>query len=269
MDNFELKPVTQQYVNCGDKWYLIDLFFPQINLGIEVDEIHHDKQVEQDKIRTDQIVTAMHYDYRKDFDIKRVATSGKRLDEIIQQINEIVDLIRNKIEGLEHELHWETYEEQVAKIRKSGKLSVRDNISFPNMTKALNDIFNYGRKEGSGRYRGYFRCRFNKDYWFWFAKRNVFKKDKEVAQAGWINRLSKDGKTIIEFHKDWDTSPSPTSNNKRITFLKYRNSLRQDGYKFVGIFQGDGTTITEFNGKKVCASKYRLIQDYIELPKFN
>src|SRR5690554_7668825 len=79
VNNYELKPVTQQYVNCGDKWYLIDMFFPQINLGIEVDESFHDNQIEQDKIRSDQIVAAMHYDDRTDFEIVRITTSGKSI----------------------------------------------------------------------------------------------------------------------------------------------------------------------------------------------
>ena len=38
--NKNLKPVTQQYVynNRENQHYFIDLYFPQINVGIEVDE---------------------------------------------------------------------------------------------------------------------------------------------------------------------------------------------------------------------------------------
>ena len=42
--NMELEPITQQYVcnpNDPRKYYLIDLYFPQINYGIVVNESQH------------------------------------------------------------------------------------------------------------------------------------------------------------------------------------------------------------------------------------
>ena len=42
VDNPDLMPVTQQYVrNPKDsrKYYLLDLYFPQINFGVEIDDI--------------------------------------------------------------------------------------------------------------------------------------------------------------------------------------------------------------------------------------
>lgn len=41
IDCLDLRPVTQQYVKGHDnEYYLIDLYFPQIN-GVEVDEAFH------------------------------------------------------------------------------------------------------------------------------------------------------------------------------------------------------------------------------------
>lgn len=42
--NLNIRSVTQQYVK-GDnnEYYLIDLYFPQINVGVEVDEAFHKK----------------------------------------------------------------------------------------------------------------------------------------------------------------------------------------------------------------------------------
>lgn len=45
--NFELIPITQQYVRSNidpRKYYLMDLYFPQINYGVEVDEMQHTKE---------------------------------------------------------------------------------------------------------------------------------------------------------------------------------------------------------------------------------
>lgn len=54
--NLELIPETQKYVknpNYPDsdnkKYYLLDLYFPQLNYGIEVDEPVHEKQANQKK----------------------------------------------------------------------------------------------------------------------------------------------------------------------------------------------------------------------------
>ena len=49
IDCLDLRPVTQQYVKGHDnEYYLIDLYFPQINIGVEVDEAFHKNNVESD-----------------------------------------------------------------------------------------------------------------------------------------------------------------------------------------------------------------------------
>ena len=45
----ELKPITQHYVKRNDEKYaLIDLFYPQLNLAVEIDEPAHEKNLEED-----------------------------------------------------------------------------------------------------------------------------------------------------------------------------------------------------------------------------
>ncbi|MGF3183317.1 AbaSI family restriction endonuclease [Facklamia sp. P12934] len=49
----QLRPVTQQYVKNGkNEYYLMDLYFPQLNVGVEVDEAYHKNNQEKDKLRT-------------------------------------------------------------------------------------------------------------------------------------------------------------------------------------------------------------------------
>lgn len=44
LDNMELKPVSQQYVKFKNGNYaLMDLYFPQLQIAIEVDEACHQK----------------------------------------------------------------------------------------------------------------------------------------------------------------------------------------------------------------------------------
>ena len=50
INNLEIKPVSQQYVKRNDgKYALLDLYFPQINVGIECDEAYHEHNTEPDK----------------------------------------------------------------------------------------------------------------------------------------------------------------------------------------------------------------------------
>jgi|AntRauTorckE6833_2_1112554.scaffolds.fasta_scaffold20694_2 very-short-patch-repair endonuclease len=275
VNNIELKPVTQQYVNCGDSWYLIDLFFPQINLGIEVDEQGHINQVDRDSLRSDQIVSAMKYENRNDFEIKRIKTHSNNIHDVVVQIEEVVGGIKQKIDKLEFPLHWMIREEIIDTIRRKARLTIYDDISFGSITQTINELFDWGRRASGGPSRVCFKYKHDPNLYLWFAHRNVFKKDKEIAQAHWINRLSRNGKEIIEFKDDSEEvmvlpsdpkSYEESTEDIRITFLKYRNNLGENGYKFVGIFRKVGWIITKFNGKNVKAAKYTLMQNWIDLP---
>ena len=276
VNNFELKPVSQQYVNCGDSWFLIDLFFPQINVGIEVDEEGHINQIEKDEIRSDQIVSAMKYENRSDFEMLRVQTYNRTIDEVNNSVAQVVNHIQAKIDESDIALHWNIREEDILNIRKKQKLSIFDDVAFSSITQTINELFDWGRKSSGGPSRVWFKYKPDPQYNLWFAKRNVFKNNKEIAQAGWINRLSRDGKTILEFRDDIEEVDEVSvltrkyfeeTDDKRITFLKFKSNLGENGYKFVGVFKRDGWEITTFNNKKVKATRYSRIQDYIDLPE--
>ena len=45
-----VKPVTQQYVRRADgSYYLIDLYFPQLSMGVECDEGYHESRGQRDR----------------------------------------------------------------------------------------------------------------------------------------------------------------------------------------------------------------------------
>ena len=51
LDNLDIKIVCQQYVKRDKGYALLDLYFPKINYGVEVDEPHHLNQQEEDAMR--------------------------------------------------------------------------------------------------------------------------------------------------------------------------------------------------------------------------
>ena len=62
----ELKPLTQHYVPLADKNYaLIDLYYPQIDFAIEVDESHHLEHINEDKERQRKIEDLIQCDFKR------------------------------------------------------------------------------------------------------------------------------------------------------------------------------------------------------------
>jgi hypothetical protein len=95
-----LKPVSQQYVETHekDKYRFIDLYFPQLNLGVEVNEPFHENQRVADMNREQ----ALHYTLTKIRDneyeqIKIEITKNTTFTEIEEKINKIVNIIHEKI----------------------------------------------------------------------------------------------------------------------------------------------------------------------------
>ena len=59
----------------------------------------------------------------------------------------------------------------------------------------------------------------------------------KAAQArGWVNELSSDGKTIIEYN-DSGTSEVKHPNKPRLTFAKSKDERGEDAYRLVGVFE--------------------------------
>ncbi|MGD1849516.1 MAG: AbaSI family restriction endonuclease [Cyanophyceae cyanobacterium] len=85
----ELKPCTQYYVKRKDGGYaLLDLYYPQIELAVEIDEPHHLNNIDSDKKRQGLVEE----DLQCEFFRVSVGSQG-----IQSQISELKDRIRQKI----------------------------------------------------------------------------------------------------------------------------------------------------------------------------
>ena len=93
LNNLEIKPVSQQYVKRSDgKYALLDLYFPQLNVGIECDEAYHEKNKEPDKIREvnlEQALSALQTG--KEFTLIRI-NANTDVVEFEKQINNAVEI---------------------------------------------------------------------------------------------------------------------------------------------------------------------------------
>lgn len=235
LNSDEIKISHQQYVNRDDgKYALTDLYFPQINYHIEVNEEFHykdDFKINLDKLREEDIIrkTKGH--------IIRFVDCQKDLKDIHSQIDEIVSEI-NTLVNNQKELKifrpWDEKEMEPEYWIKKGIIKVSDNINFRKIDN-IGTLFNVQIKN-----RGFLKpgaVKYLKDDFteIWWPE----KKDKNYWKNDFINdfefiteRNVNEEKAKNHFNYFISTNP----NCKRIVFFKYKDELGFNFYKFVGCY---------------------------------
>lgn len=240
LDNINIKFVTQQYVKRPNGRALTDMYFPQINLHVEVDEGHHfddlGKQVIPDLIRDADIINATGSEplriqvcgnNRYDLDIGLI---NKKIDEVVKVIEDKFNKISDQIWDVESEYDPKTY-------IKKGYISSDENASFRTIADACNC---FGNSYISVQ-RGFFKHP-NEDKQLWFPK--LYPNDD------WINELSADEEIItmikVQGNKEFiqgklnpDNPEYAKEVRERLTFAKVRSNLGDVMYRFKGVFKCD------------------------------
>ena len=185
LDNCNIEIVSQQYVennmiDNGNSHYFIDLYFPQLNIGIECDEAFHKKHLKKDKEREVSIydiINKINNDSNYEPIHIDVTQSYQNLED---SINKTVKRIKEKIIDI-NPLKWKIETpEQYYKERE--EIKINDKKGFNSINKTCNVLFNAGRNEESkGASRAYFSLpKFKNtsinDYKMWFPKLAIIPK---------------------------------------------------------------------------------------------
>ena len=243
----ELLPVTQQYVyNPRDRrrYYLLDLYFPQLKYGVEVDEGHHleDSQKNRDKDRAEDIRAAIECDEAR---IPIFDSDGRKrtIEEINGDIDRIVKTIKDKILAL-GPLKWETNEDRKRVVLDKGIFNVNDDVSYSSIT----EIYNICGGRRSGKDKGtkvkmLQRCyyRLNDRYKLWVPILAVADDDGIVrnGKMGYENTLSEDHSILME-KSDHTMDPLMDIDYKRVVFMRMRDYYGRPCIKFIGVFELTG-----------------------------
>lgn len=281
LSNNNIKPITQQYVYNKDKneHYYIDLYFPQINFGVEVDERHHLGREKIDKERTKAITSEFQKLIIKDGDQyieERIVVYNKTFDEIEAQINNVVRKIKNKIEETEIK-EWITDLKKFA--LENEKISIKDNIIFRTINETCNVLFNTNYKLNGGARSSYFlprilskNSRF-KNTKLWFPNLAIEEEGTHIAAVHeWNNQLNNDG-TIYEFGEKiseevYENYEVAHENQEiRYVFIRSKDSLNRTGYRFVGKYQKTKWIAVEHAGKYLKAEYYERISEECPIVK--
>lgn len=242
LDNLNIFPVSQQYVKrANGSFALMDLYFPQLHIEVEVDEAHHKQQAKADELRMDDIIASISEEAIDDFLCLRVDAT-QSIEAIDKEINEVVETIREH--ASRKVLHWLTYDEQLAELKKSDVLSIYDDISFNDIKDIANTVFG---KQAKRYQMSYFRVYENT--WLWCPKLSIEVDGvKKSVAKGWINTLAPDWSYIDESHESAEVVESRKTlfqkevdqDQQRAVFAKYKDNLGMNRYRFIGIFKCSG-----------------------------
>ena len=260
VNDFRLVPVTQQYVTDGKgNRYFIDLYFPQLKIGIECDEGYHSSHEQKvlDAEREATIIDVMKQVDGRDYIALHVDVT-KTFEEVEEQINAHVLTIKSKIEELnvgdgwnlttkEVKHGWSAEEADIAEYFKyKDYITVEDNIVFPSNKDVYNIIlgqnYSYYLMHGGEPFKKlYTEYGYEEGTFPWFPKLTI----QKPTSKGYFNILSKDGTEIYEYLQTHEENMQRKAEGryigkKRVVFTKAKDPLTGiEGYRFVGFFIGD------------------------------
>lgn len=232
LNNNKVKFVTQQYVHLPNgKYALADLYLPQIDMLIEINEDFHKNNKEIDAVRNEEILEVT--------GIKPIVIdcgSEKTMKDIHNEISKVVKQIKQAIKDKgKNFIPWSDNKYSPAYYQEKGYLRVEDNEYVRTIDDAC-AIFNTQAK-----HRGYLRV----------AGADIPNKENERVwcpcsnNTTWGNDLSENGLEIREYNKTSEQKDREhvekflSMNQRRITFFKEKDELGLSYYRFVGVFELD------------------------------
>lgn len=219
---------------------LIDLFLPQLNIAIEVDEGYHASEAQhnhdiwREKSINSQISKPC---IGNSILFERVIAHDVSLEEINTRIDEIVRLINSKIESHTTPLVWKSKEELLEDIKKRGTIELDD--CFDSNVQIINLVYN---RNYSGWQKATYRL-------LWFPV--ISDKDDDgtlTSRASWQNFFNQthsiiyeraDNSSLNERKKEWALADEQNS-IVRVVFVKDRDSFGKTRKRFAGVFVAAG-----------------------------
>lgn len=243
LNRTDIQFITQQMFKRGEsKIALADLYLPQLDVWVEIDESHDENQSDKDKKRTEEVINHKKNRFEEIINIEnepeRIIIINKTLDEINEQIDNIVKKIKEKIIEKEKNktfVKWKVLFEQPEFYINKKSINVSDRAAFRTI-KEVSDLFN---KNYSGFQKGCFDDKKEGKILVWCPKLKFEKTDN----GQWDIFISADGNTIEEssklekFNFKGYIDAFNQGYTTRYVFAKFRDSSGIDMYRFRGIFK--------------------------------
>lgn len=224
LNDRELEFTTQQLVRTKNGRFLLDLYFPQLKIAIEVDESYHahDHKINKDKERDKAVVS------EANVKTKRIRISGQSFDNVNSRIEKVICAIQHKKEELNAAnkfvpfVYGKKYETK--HWLKIGGLSVSDDARFRTHV----DVAKLFGRNLKGHQRAIIKLDEDNSVWF----------PKLYKNGDWNNEISSNGKKIT-MRKESDGRFSSKEGNDVLSYVFGHHSdvLGNTYYSFKGVFK--------------------------------
>lgn len=239
--------ITQQLVRLPNETgaqeenrALTDLYFPQFDIHLEIDEPHHENQKVQDLRRERDIIKRTEHSVVR---IKIASDQDGKVERRLEDIKADTDKFIQMILSLKGEqlkkgcfVPWD-FEHRYSSLPviNKGRVAIEDNVVFKKQIEALR-CFGF---KGNGYQRGAWKIPDDSNDWVWFPR---------LYEHGiWHNQLTPDGMQIVEKALDGNQEALESikkqkgrqlsgKSNKTIVFAKVKDALGFNLYRYVGTF---------------------------------
>lgn len=238
LNNPDIKMVPQQYViRNGKNYALTDVYFPQFDICVEVNELAHyetQDKIDSDEIRNEEIkenISCKVYeiDCRKD------------LNDIHKQIDNVIEIINTDLKRQEKNNSFKAWnpdnEFSIEYWKRKGVIDVSENIGFF----TIDDVCLLFEADPRKIRRGFLRKGAiahpkKDDLIIWWPSLN--------QRSNWKNSYDSATGEIIEFNIDSDKNMNHLNreiqnNETRVVFLHHKDNLGFITYKYCGIYKLD------------------------------
>lgn len=230
LDDPEIELVTQQPVRLEDgRLALLDLYLPQFEMGVEVDELHHFSEDSQaaDKVREQAIIKVASTNIRRVRvdDADSLTTLKREVDDLIASIRQLkTDAVAEGtftpfVYGHRYDsAHW----------RSVGIVTTADDIQMHSMV----DVLELFGKNVEHWQRGVFRLSDTLQVWM-----PALAQEGLPSRSDWRNTLSRDERTIVE-EQLADGEFIYDKSVRSIVFARFKDPVfLTQYYRFLGVFE--------------------------------
>ena len=218
---------TQQLVRRGGshKRGLIDLYFPEIKLAVECDEVQHQGNIVDDALREEDIISAGLIESRND--LYRVDATRSYVD-MDEDIRSVVDEIVSRVNKSSNVIGMKS---PVDVAHANGKVSIDDGVFYQTKAEALEAL-------GIRKWKGGPHCS-KIEHTFYDGHGNGWRVlflevDKNNREIGWKREKTA---ICIAMSKRQMGIDDCTSDDKILVFIAGQNNL---GYVFDGVYHFNG-----------------------------
>ena len=235
LDDPEIEWVTQQAVPAREegKRALLDLYFPQFRLAVEIDELQHVDQVEQDRLRERYVIDTANVEFWR-WKMQDIHT----LDDARDRVDELVDDIRERKRAQIKEGTFVPF--RFGRTSDPAEWIARGGVGIPDDARFRRhiDVARLFGKDLVMHRSGMLRVSPTVQVWF----------PKLYPNQQWHNALLDDGRRIVQrlavdVTAGVDPAPLPVgtgTGETRLVFAHYRDEFGRIYYRFVGAFEHTG-----------------------------